>query len=126
MTPRECAFLAAMLPGPRVAYNPYRNMEKVLRRSDMILKLLKEKRVLSDAEYAAAVATAPNVNGLQRKVEENMNNDELFTNQSSVVSLPVQQDIAAERSFTSQTEQGRGSAERDALESAKPENRANK
>jgi len=43
MTPRECAFLAAMLPGPRVAYNPYRNLGKVLRRSDMILRQLRSK-----------------------------------------------------------------------------------
>lgn len=83
MTPRECAFLAAMLPGPRVAYNPYRNMAKVLRRSDMILKLLKSKRVLSDDEYAVAVATAPNINGLQRKVEASIDKGELFQNLSS-------------------------------------------
>lgn len=82
MTPRECAFLAAMLPGPRVAYNPYRNMAKVLRRSDMILKLLKGKRVLSDDEYATAVATAPNIHGLQKKVEASIQKDLLFTNQS--------------------------------------------
>jgi monofunctional biosynthetic peptidoglycan transglycosylase len=83
MTPRESAFLAAMLPGPRVAYNPYRNMAKVLRRSDMILKLLKSKRVLSDDEYAVAVATAPNINGLQRKVEASIDKGELFQNLSS-------------------------------------------
>ena len=87
MTPRECAFLAAMLPGPRVAYNPYRNMAKVLRRSDMILKLLKSKRVLSDEEYAAAAATAPNINGLQKKVEASIKKEELFTNRSSTVSI---------------------------------------
>jgi len=87
MTPRECAFLAAMLPGPRVAYNPYRNMAKVLRRSDMILKLLKSKRVLSEEEYAAAVATAPNINGLQKKVEESIKKEELFANRSSAVSI---------------------------------------
>lgn len=83
MTPRECAFLAAMLPGPRVAYNPYRNMAKVLRRSDMILKLLRSKRVLSDEEYALAVATAPNINGLQKKVEESIDKGEIFQNLSS-------------------------------------------
>jgi len=84
MTPRECAFLAAMLPGPRVAYNPYRNMAKVLRRSDMILKLLKGKGVLSEEEYAAAMAFAPNINGLQRKVEDSIKKEELhFTNLST-------------------------------------------
>jgi len=92
MTPRECAFLAAMLPGPRVAYNPYRNMAKVLRRSDLILRLLKAKGVLSNEEFTAAVATAPNINGLQRKVEESINRDELFTNQSSSKLPPDQPD----------------------------------
>jgi len=90
MTPRECAFLAAMLPGPRVAYNPYRNMAKVLRRSDMILRLLKEKGVLSNEEFTTAVATAPNINGLQRKVEESINRDKLFANQSGSMLLPDQ------------------------------------
>lgn len=94
MTPRECAFLAAMLPGPRLAYNPYRNMAKVLRRSDMILKLLKAKRVLTEDEYAAAVATAPNINGLQRKVEASIRKEETFTNQTGAVKLNTKQDEA--------------------------------
>jgi len=37
LTPRECAFLAAMLPGPQVVYNPYKHLSRVLKRSDMIL-----------------------------------------------------------------------------------------
>jgi monofunctional biosynthetic peptidoglycan transglycosylase len=84
LTPRECAFLAAMLPGPRVAYNPYRNMSKVLRRSDMILKLLRNKGVLSEDEFAAAIALAPNINGLQRKVENSIRQEAVFEGQSSV------------------------------------------
>jgi len=88
MTPRECAFLAAMLPGPRIAYNPYRNMAKVLRRSDMILRLMKSKGVLSETEYGAAVATAPNINGLQKKVEESIKMEGVFFSQSS---LPTSQ-----------------------------------
>ncbi|MCP6657845.1 transglycosylase domain-containing protein, partial [Klebsiella pneumoniae] len=69
LTPRECAFLAAMLPGPRVAYNPYKNLGKVLKRSDMILRLLRGKGVLSDDEYRQALAQTPNIAGLQRKVD---------------------------------------------------------
>jgi monofunctional biosynthetic peptidoglycan transglycosylase len=69
LTPRECAFLAAMLPGPRVAYNPYRNLDKVLRRSEMILKLLKGKGVLSADEYRMALAEIPNIGRMQVKVE---------------------------------------------------------
>jgi len=83
LTPRECSFLAAMLPGPRVAYNPYRNMSKVLRRSDMILKLLKAKGVLSEAEFVAAMAEVPNIARLQKKVEESIRKDEVLPNRSS-------------------------------------------
>ena len=72
LTPRECAFLAAMLPGPRVAYNPYKNLNKVLKRSDMILKLLRQNGVLGEAEYQAALAQSPNVGRLQLKVDENI------------------------------------------------------
>ncbi len=69
LTPRECAFLAAMLPGPRIAYNPYRNLGKVLRRSDMILRQLRSKGVISPEELQAALATEPNIRGMQRKVD---------------------------------------------------------
>ncbi len=72
LTPRECAFLAAMLPGPRVAYNPYKNLHRVLRRSDMILGLLRKKGVLSESEYRLALAEEPPVAGLQRKVDESI------------------------------------------------------
>lgn len=98
LSSRECAFLAAMLPGPRVAYNPYRNMAKVLRRSDMILKLMKSKGVLSEEEYSTAVATAPNISGLQRKVEESIVREELFANRSAASAVPSSHGSAAEES----------------------------
>ena len=72
LTPRECAFLAAMLPGPRVAYNPYQNLTRVMQRSDMILRLLRGKGVLSEDEYRLAIAEEPNIAGLQRKVDESI------------------------------------------------------
>jgi len=96
LTPREAAFLVAMLPGPRVAYNPYRNMDKVLRRSDLILKLLRTKNVLSGDEYAAAVAAAPNITGLQRKVDDSMKKAEVFANLSSPAGAPVGEEKPAE------------------------------
>lgn len=97
LTPRECAFLAAMLPGPRLAYNPYRNLQKVVRRSDMILRLLRRKGVLSESEYQAALAQEPNISGLQRKVDESIQKQELFENVSSAVApeLPVGDDQQA-------------------------------
>jgi len=96
LTPREAAFLVAMLPGPRVAYNPYRNMDKVLRRSDLILKLLRNKNVLSGDEYAAAVAAAPNISGLQRKVDDSMKKEEVFSNLSSPAATPATEEKPAE------------------------------
>lgn len=69
LTPRECAFLAAMLPGPRLAYNPYRNLGKVLRRSDMILRKLRSNGVISSEELQTAMANTPNIAGMQRKVD---------------------------------------------------------
>ncbi len=83
LTPRECAFLAAMLPGPRVAYNPYKNLGKVLKRSDMILRLLRQKGVLGEGEYQAALAESPNVGRLQKKIDEVISTPPVFTASSS-------------------------------------------
>jgi len=70
LTPRECAFLAAMLPGPQKVYNPYRHLDRVLKRSDMLLRLLRQKGVLTEAEYRQALAETPNIGGLQKKVDQ--------------------------------------------------------
>jgi monofunctional biosynthetic peptidoglycan transglycosylase len=83
LTPRECAFLAAMLPGPRLAYNPYKNLGKVLKRSNMILRLLASKGVLSAAEYQSALAESPNIGRMQKKVDESIKQVEVMTNLSS-------------------------------------------
>lgn len=83
LTPRECAFLAAMLPGPRVAYNPYKKLNKVMKRSDTILRLLRKKNVLSEAEYQAALAEVPNIGRLQKKVDESIKKVEVFNDMTS-------------------------------------------
>jgi monofunctional biosynthetic peptidoglycan transglycosylase len=70
LTPRECAFLAAMLPGPQKVYNPYRHLDRVLKRSDMLLKLLRQKGVLTEDEYRQALAETPNIGGMQKKVDQ--------------------------------------------------------
>jgi monofunctional biosynthetic peptidoglycan transglycosylase len=70
LTHRECAFLAAMLPGPQKVYNPYRHLERVLKRSDMVLRLLREKGVLTGAEYRQALAETLNIGGMQKKVDK--------------------------------------------------------
>ncbi|MCM2358396.1 MAG: transglycosylase domain-containing protein [Geobacteraceae bacterium] len=83
LTPRECAFLAAMLPGPRVAYNPYKNLARVLKRSDRILRLLRGKGVLSEEEYRQALAEAPNVGGMQKRVDDSISKEAVLANLSS-------------------------------------------
>ncbi|RII29200.1 MAG: monofunctional biosynthetic peptidoglycan transglycosylase [Geobacter sp.] len=85
LTPRECAFLAAMLPGPRIAYNPYKNLGKVLKRSNMILRLLRSKGVLTENEYSTALAEIPNVGRMQQKVDKAIEQEPVFTNLSSSV-----------------------------------------
>jgi membrane peptidoglycan carboxypeptidase len=83
LSPRECAFLAAMLPGPRMAYNPYKNLGKVVKRSDMILKLLRQNGVLTDGEYQASVTSELNIAGLQRKVDQSISTLPVFASPSS-------------------------------------------
>ena len=69
LTPRECAFLAAMLPGPQKVYNPYRHLGRVMKRSDMILGQMRQKGVLTEAEYRQALAEKPDIGGMQKKVD---------------------------------------------------------
>ncbi len=83
LTPRECAFLAAMLPGPRVAYNPYRNLNKVVKRSDLILKLMRQRAVISEDEYQVAMASQPNIAGMQRKIDMVTSAPPVFASTSS-------------------------------------------
>jgi monofunctional biosynthetic peptidoglycan transglycosylase len=83
LTPRECAFLAAMLPGPRLAYNPYKNLGKVVKRSEMILRLLRKRGVLDENEYQTALAQSPNVGRLQQKVDATISIPPVFTSPSS-------------------------------------------
>jgi len=91
LTARESAFLAAMLPGPRVAYNPYKNLRRVLKRSDMILKLMRQRRVLDADEYRAALAEQPNIAGMQRKVDLEISQPPIFDS-SSTETEPVEPD----------------------------------
>jgi len=71
LTVRECAFLASMLPGPKV-YNPYRKMDRVMKRSDRILRRMVAARMISREEYDAARTEVPNLEGLARKVEKTL------------------------------------------------------
>jgi len=55
LSPAQSAFLAAILPGPRVAYNPRTKPEKVRQRAARLLKLLGLRKILGEAEVVAAL-----------------------------------------------------------------------
>ena len=55
LTAAEGATLAAILPGPRLAYNPRLKPEKVRRRAARIVALLEQRRALSPAAAAEAL-----------------------------------------------------------------------
>jgi monofunctional biosynthetic peptidoglycan transglycosylase len=71
LTVRESAFLASMLPGPKV-YNPYRKMARVMKRSDRILRRMVAAGMISREEFDAAMREVPNLAGLERKVEKTL------------------------------------------------------
>ncbi|HSQ15047.1 MAG TPA: monofunctional biosynthetic peptidoglycan transglycosylase [Candidatus Binatia bacterium] len=71
LTVRECAFLASMLPGPKI-YNPYRKMGRVMQRSNRILRRMVAARMISREEYDAALSEVPNLEGIARKVEKTL------------------------------------------------------
>jgi monofunctional biosynthetic peptidoglycan transglycosylase len=70
LTPRQCAFLAAMLPGPQKVYNPYRHLDRVSKRSDMVLRQMRDRGVLTEAEYRQALAETQDIGGMQKKVDK--------------------------------------------------------
>ncbi|ALC14897.1 transglycosylase [Desulfuromonas soudanensis] len=55
LTPAESAFLAAMLPGPRVAFNPETRPVRVRQRAARLLNLLGLRGILSESEIADAL-----------------------------------------------------------------------
>lgn len=70
MTPAECALLAAILPGPRVAYNPQLKPQKVQRRAARLLKLLEGRNILDRTQYARALEELPVLLGLAPAIRQ--------------------------------------------------------
>lgn len=63
LTPAESVFLAAMLPGPRVAYNPETRPVRVRLRAARLLKLLGLRGILSESEIADALVELESLGG---------------------------------------------------------------
>ncbi|MGK2907252.1 MAG: transglycosylase domain-containing protein [Desulfuromonadales bacterium] len=63
LTLAEGAFLAAMLPGPRVAYNPETKAAKVRQRAARLLKLLGLRQIITEDEIEEALAQLDQLGG---------------------------------------------------------------
>jgi monofunctional biosynthetic peptidoglycan transglycosylase len=63
LTPAEATFLVAMLPGPRIAYNPRSKAVKVRQRAARLLKLLGLRQILTEAEIAEALVELDQLGG---------------------------------------------------------------
>jgi monofunctional biosynthetic peptidoglycan transglycosylase len=55
---RECTFLAAMLPGPKV-YDPDLYMDRVMNRSEHLLGVMLKGRMITDDQYLVALVEIP-------------------------------------------------------------------
>ncbi len=69
LTPAESAFLAAMLPGPRIAFNPETKGAKVRNRAARLLKLLGLRHILSEYEVADAMDQLEQLGGPRTTVD---------------------------------------------------------
>jgi monofunctional biosynthetic peptidoglycan transglycosylase len=62
-----------------------------LKRSDMILRLMKKKGILTAEEYRLALSQQPNIGGMQKKVDEAIVKEvvpeDVFANMTSAVIL---------------------------------------
>jgi monofunctional biosynthetic peptidoglycan transglycosylase len=65
LTPAQSSVLAAILPGPRVAFNPETRPEKVRKRAARLLGLLGVRDVLNDEEIDAALTELDFLSGSQ-------------------------------------------------------------
>jgi monofunctional biosynthetic peptidoglycan transglycosylase len=63
LTPAEATFLAAILPGPRVAFNPEIRAAKVRQRAAQLLKILALRHILSETEIADALVQLGQLGG---------------------------------------------------------------
>lgn len=83
LNPLESAFLASLLPGPKI-FNPYRNLDKVQIRAKNILKKMLQIKLISEEEYEKYVNSSLTI-GLERKIEVKMKEEsKSFENISSI------------------------------------------
>jgi len=71
LTPAEAAFLAATLPGPRVAFNPQNRLIKVRQRAARLIKLLGLRNILDETGVNDALVQIGQLEGRQAARDEN-------------------------------------------------------
>ena len=69
LSPAQAAFLAAILPGPRVAFNPETRPARVRQRAARLLNLLGERKILSEGEIVAALIELGHLGGPRPTVD---------------------------------------------------------
>ena len=63
LTPAESAFLAAILPGPRVAFNPETRPDRVRQRAARLINLLGVRGILTEIEIVSALIELGHLGG---------------------------------------------------------------
>lgn len=63
LSPAEAAFLAATLPGPRIAFNPQNKLDKVRRRAARLIKLLGLRNILDETGINDALVQIGQIGG---------------------------------------------------------------
>ena len=100
LTVRECSFLASMLPGPKV-YNPYRKMDRVMKRSDRILRRMVAAQMISRGAVRQKGPGGREREGsppaVSRLVEEASAAAAAVFSRSTLADLVREEDEAAER-----------------------------
>jgi monofunctional biosynthetic peptidoglycan transglycosylase len=69
LTSAEGAFLGAILPGPRVAFNPRTRLVKVHERAAHLIKLLGLRNVLTETEVTDALVELEHLGGVESSTE---------------------------------------------------------
>jgi len=70
LTAAEAAFLAATLPGPRVAFNPQNRLIKVRQRAARLVKLLGLRKILDETEINDALVQIGQLGGRQDALDD--------------------------------------------------------
>jgi len=72
LSPAESSFLAAILPGPRIAFNPRTKEAKVRKRATRLLGLLGQRKILTEEEIGAALIELERLGGAPISLKDDL------------------------------------------------------